>query len=762
MSIQRLALVGLLLLVPALASAQSYTVSGRVRDAATREPLPGVTVLVPNTTLGVATDRDGAFTLRTDRPVRMLVVSIVGYRTRTVEVADAPLDILLDAALVDLQDVVVSASRTAVRRTEAPVAVAALSRTEIEQTRARMPYELLNKVPGVYIADFGNEQHSTSIRQPLSLKALYAFLDDGLPVRPVGLFNHNALNEVNFGGADRIEVVRGPSSALFGANAVGGAINVLAPRPPEVPEARLTLRHDDRGQVRADASAGVQRGRVGVWVGGYGARQRDGYAAHSDYDKVALSLRADVQVRPGTALRLDASVHDLRTDMTGSLDSASFFGQNLTSLHSFTYRDVDARRAALRLNHAWNARHATEIAFFGRDNAVGQMPSYRVSNDRRNPARATGEVNEQAFTSVGVAALHRAYLAPRFNVTLGALLDRSPSTYWAEFAEIARDPATGRYLSYSTSDSLLTRYDVLLVNAGAYAVAEVRPVERLRLSASLRYDLISYDYDNHLPPTAFSGAPDDVATYRRLTPRVGATYEIADGQGVYASYGQGFMPPEVSELYRGVKVPTLRPSYFDSYETGGWAAFWEGRLQADLALYRMDGRDEIISVRLDDGTTENANAGRTRHTGVEYGLTAAPVAGLTLRLSGTNARHTFTRYEEGGVRFDGNEMPGAPTWIVNAEATLRPRALRGAYASVETQHLSGYFTDPANRKEYSGYTILNTRVGAQWRGVQAWMSVLNLTDRLYSTYASASRFGASYYLGAPRTVAFGLGYHFGR
>lgn len=753
------ALLGLLLIVPA---AHAQSVSGWVRDAATGAPIPGATVLVPGTTLGTATDADGAFALPADPSVAVLVVSAVGYRTRTVTADASPLDVRLEAALVDLQDVVVSASRTATRRTEAPVAIAALTREGIAQTRARLPHELLNKLPGVYVADIGSEQHFTSIRQPITLKALYTYLDDGVPVRPVGLFNQNALTEMNLASAERIEVVRGPSSALFGANAVGGAINVLVPRPPESPEAELLLRRDDRGQVRADASAGFQSGRVGVWMGGYAARQRDGYTAHSDYDRVALAARADVRLRPATTLRLDASVHDLYTDMTGSLDSASFFGQNLTSLHSFTYRDVAARRAALRLAHAWNARHATEVTVFGRDARVGQMPSYRVRNVPSSPARALGEENVQTFTSLGAAVQHRAYLTPRFNVTAGALLDRSPSRFEAAHAEIVRDPATGRYLSYAAGDSLLARYDVLLLNAGAYALAEVRPTRVLRLSASLRYDLVRYDYDNHLPPSAFSGAPDAVTTFHGLHPRLGATYALGEGRGLYANYGRGFMPPEISELYRGVRVPVLRPALFDSYEVGGWAAFWGGRLQADASLYRMDGRDEIIAVRRDDGTNENANAGRTRHTGLEVGVNAAPVRALTLRISGTHARHTFRQYEENGVDFSGNRMPGAPAWIVNAEATLRPARLRGAYASVEAQHLSGYSTDPANVRRYGGHTVFNARAGASWRRVAAWVSVLNLGDHLYSTYASSSRFGTSYYLGAPRTVAFGIGYRIGR
>ena len=176
----------------------------------------------------------------------------------------------------------------------------------------------------------------------------------------------------------------------------------------------------------------------------------------------------------------------------------------------------------------------------------------------------------------------------------------------------------------------------------------------------------------------------------------------------------------------------------------------------------MDGVNEIISVRLDDGSTENRNAGKTRHRGIEYAFVFTPFRSLSFRLSGTNARHEFVRHEDGGVVLDGNEMNLAPDWIANAEVTFRPPFLRGSRISLEWQHLGGYFMDAANTQSYDGYDLLHLRFGYQIKGVEVWANIENLTDTLYANIASKSRWGHSFNPGAARNVVFGIGYKFGR
>lgn len=224
----------------------------------------------------------------------------------------------------------------------------------------------------------------------------------------------------------------------------------------------------------------------------------------------------------------------------------------------------------------------------------------------------------------------------------------------------------------------------------------------------------------------------------------------------------GFVPPQITELYRGVKVPVLEPSVFNNYEIGGWWSFAGKKGSLESSLYRMEGSNEIISILLDDGTTENRNAGKTLHQGIEYTLKYAPVKSLNVRFSGTNAIHEFKSYEEGGERFDGKEMNAAPSRIANAEAFYYPTFLKGARVGIEWQHMGPYYMSPANTELYEGFNVLNFRLGYSWKGLETWLNIMNLGDELYATNASSSGWGKTYAPGDPRTFSIGLGYNFSK
>ena len=122
--------------------------------------------------------------------------------------------------------------------------------------------------------------------------------------------------------------------------------------------------------------------------------------------------------------------------------------------------------------------------------------------------------------------------------------------------------------------------------------------------------------------------------FERLSPKVGFTYNFSERTGVYVNYSEGFVPPQVSELYTGVKVPNIEPSVFYNYEAGGWAELVKNKLSVDLSVYNLKGTNEIVSVKLDDGSFANQNAGETSHKGIEFGLMATPSKEISFRVSG--------------------------------------------------------------------------------------------------------------------------------
>jgi iron complex outermembrane receptor protein len=215
-------------------------------------------------------------------------------------------------------------------------------------------------------------------------------------------------------------------------------------------------------------------------------------------------------------------------------------------------------------------------------------------------------------------------------------------------------------------------------------------------------------------------------------------------------------------MYRGVKVPNIQPSTFYNYEIGGWAEIIKNKLSGDISIYQLDGTNEIVSVRLDDGSTENRNTGKTQHKGIEFGLNANPVKDISFRFSGAYSDHSFAEFVEKGMNYSGKQMNGAPAWIHNAEIWYKPSYAKGLRLGAEWQRVGSYFVDPQNSARYEGFHALHLRAGYNWKGAEVWLNIMNATNNYYAFIANKSSSGYSYTPAEPRNVTLGISYDFGK
>jgi outer membrane cobalamin receptor len=192
-----------------------------------------------------------------------------------------------------LQTVIVTANKLKEKRIESPIAISVLGKQQIQEAKAVRLDFLLNKVSGVFMPSIGNEQHMMSIRQPVSLKGLYLYLEDGLPIRTSGLFSNNALIEINTAAIQQIEVIKGPASALYGAEAIGGVVNFIhAPRPIKN-QLSISNYINNNGLLKTDLVWNKAGKNSGWSVNLSQIGQKNGQLEYSDYTKTALSIKRD-------------------------------------------------------------------------------------------------------------------------------------------------------------------------------------------------------------------------------------------------------------------------------------------------------------------------------------------------------------------------------------------------------------------------------------------------------------------------------------
>lgn len=752
-----------LVMLSRLVAAQS-NISGVVINARNGQPLTGASIMTTHSQTGTVSRFDGSFVLKIKSADDTIIVSSIGFSSRKILIDQHPehkIKIALFPAPSALNALVVTASKSAIKRTEAPVAISVISSKMLQQTKPTTLDQALNKVSGVYMVDLGNEQHTMAIRQPVSYRSNFLYLQDGLAIRTIGNFNHNALIEINQAAVKRIEVIKGPSSSLYGSDAVGGAINFISKQPSDSPMAELQMEGSSNGYKRVNLTAGNTFGKTGLLLSGYYANRHNGYMEHSDFNKLAVTALLEHKPDENNTLTAMITAIDYYTDMTGGLDSSHFFGKDYQSYYTFNYRKVKAWRGRVSWQHQRQNDGNSKLTFFWRNNEVGQNPHYRMKSTD-DPLKAGGEVNSNFFKSYGLQFQYTKKIKPWHTMLLaGGQASINPAGFTANFIAINKNNA-GYFTDYTKTDSLLTDYRAGIYSAAAFARMQSMPLQHLRIVAGLRYDFLGYDFDNYLPPSAYSGAPDGHKNFYQFSPKIGVTYDLGNDRGLYANYSIGFAPPDVTDLYSGVKIPSLQPARYYNIELGGWLAFDHHKGYAELSLYRMKGRNEIVTVRGSNGAYTKKNAGQTLHYGIEYTLSYNPFPQWQFRLSGTNVRHLYLQYEDKGNDYSDNEMNGAPHWISSAQLTYYPSWLRGMNISVQGRHLSAYFMDEANTMRYPGYTLCNLRVNYRFKKLEVWTQLINLFNANYATIAEKTAYAVSYRPGPLRTLHIGLGYRFGK
>jgi iron complex outermembrane receptor protein len=685
----------------------------------------------------------------------------------------------------ELENVFITANRTATLRKETPVAISKLTAKTINETKATAVYEIINKTPGVLMVNLGNEQHMMSIRQPMTTNAYYLYLEDGLPIRPMGIFNHNALLEINQFNLQSIEVVKGPVSSLYGPEAVGGTINLISIKPPVNPEFKFGVQADNYGYRRFQAAGGATIGKVGFHIAGISSLQENGWMTYSDYNKDNLNARIDYNISPSTRLISNTMYGKYYSDMSGSVNEEAFNNRTYKSTTDFTYRKSDALRTRLTLEHDWNENSSSYITGYFRNNKLGQNPSYGIRwSPTVNPTTAKGEVNSNNFKSYGAIGQHtQKFEFLNVKLVAGALYDYSPVTYWSYVIDLKAnlnpgEPGKQTVDSYEIvaerPDSKLADYSADIFNAAGYAQLSFNPIEKLIITLGGRYDNMKVDYENALDNSTGN------KIYDKMTFKAGANYNPIEFAGFYGNYSQGFAPPGITSIFRtkpgtggttGVPADfyyNLEPATFNNYEVGGWLSFLQNKLNFDYAFYYMEGKNELLSIKLPDNSTDYRSAGETRHKGIEFGASYKPLQQFSFRLGGTYAQHTYIDFKLSDKPSDpvqnlnGKEMPAAPKWSGNSEVSYYPNWLPNLRTSIEWQLVGSYYQDQINTVKYGGYNLFNARIGYHWKSIEIYGNVMNLTDKLYAynvSRANTTNAQPTYTAAAPRTFVFGIQYN---
>lgn len=768
----------ILILAISIASLCTYaqnTYTGKIVDE-NHNPLVGATIQSKiNKTNAVISNDEGAFSIRLQNN-KTVIVKFMGFTSveQALSTSNNIIKLIENDELLD--EIVVSASRERQQRKEVPASISVISSKDIEATKAFGIDQLVNNVPGVVMTmsrAAGNEQHMMSVRSPISTKSLFLYVEDGLPIRPTSVFNHNELLEMNDVSFDRIEVLKGPASSIYGSEAIGGSFNFITKNPTRDLSGGVGFQINDMGLTRYDLEfSQYANDNIGFYLGTQYVQRKDGPVSHSDYEKFALTFKNVNHISSSLNWTNVFDIVDYRSDMSGSLSEEDYTAGNYESDQTFTERDALAFRFRSTLDKAWNANNKTAFNFIFRRNIMDQIPSYRISQ-----WSASGEINSNKFKSyVGLLQHKLDFDFANSSLIIGGSVDYSPQDYEAESISVTIDPVTSINTDYSvnTGDYILN-YDASILNYAGYLQYEINPTDALKLTAALRFDKFKYDYDNLAEGVA--GPSDSKNNYDNFSSKIGANYNVSKNLGFYTNYSNGFTPPQTSSLYRnsdteeGEEVFDLKPSNYDNYELGTYFSL-NKLFKADIALYLLDGKNTLVTLRDENDNFFSANAGKTRSYGIEYGLEYTPIEGLSISHNGSFSKHRYIEFFDDGEDYSDTDRETAPSLIGTSKITYIPQGLKDLSLSLTHEMAGAYNTSYEGIVEnadgtfgtatYNGHHIFNALVAYKFNKFEIWLHALNLLDDLYSPRASYSPWtnANTYTVGNPRAFHLGLKYNF--
>lgn len=649
-----------------------------------------------------------------------------------------------------LDPMVVTGTREGKLRSDVAESVDVLDSDQIERISPAHPAEALNRTAGVHVNNLGGEGHMTSIRQPITTSGVYLFLEDGLPTRPTGMFNHNGLYEINIPQADRIEITKGPGSALYGSDSIGGIINVITKAAPDEAEVSLNPEFGSFGWKRLLTSGGMPINENAGFRVDLNLTDNDGYREESEYSRYSVTGRFDGRLSEQLNSKTILSYTQVDQSGVSGLQLDDYINNTRRNFYhnEVGRREVDAFRFSTELAYEANDQDLFTLTPFVRHNRMKLMPSWMLTYDAND--------RDYQFQSYGFLAKYRHKLPDQQSeVIVGVDVDYTPTQY----EEVRLSVDTNGDIFTGTQETGRTNYDYDAdqFSISPYVHTEWQFTDRLRVTGGLRYDYFHVDYQDNLDASVaqqqfgFGGfnhlrPADQTLSFDSFSPKLGVVFDLNDLNTVYANYRHSFRVPSVGQLFRSGSTDNtaeLEPVKTDSFEIGmrGLIAHW---LQYDVAIYHMVVKDDIVTY-IDNISNDRkvTNAGETEHQGIEFSLSADLTEEFSFRTAWTFTNQEYKDYSAvfgfpaTQINFAGKDVGKAPAELGNMTLTYTPNWLPDLSVELEWEHLGPYFTDETNTQEYDGHDLLNLRANyAVTEKVEIYTRLLNLTDELYSTLTS--------------------------
>jgi iron complex outermembrane receptor protein len=648
-----------------------------------------------------------------------------------------------------LEEVVVTATRLPTDLVNLPFAASRVGQAQVQRARQQLGLdESLAVVPGLFFQNRYNFAQDLRIairgfgaRANFGIRGIRIFAD-GIPLTlPDG---QASVDAVDLGSAERIDVIRGPFSAVYGA-ASGGVIDIHTEDGPDpsLLSARLNVGSYDfrQGQIKA----GGQSGRLGG-MANLSATSLDGYRDHARYESRLINGKVRYEFNEGSRLTVVLNAVDSpQADDPGGLNAREVAENRQQAAPRNLLYDAGESLDQQSLGLAFSREVGGSQELMLRNYYVRRQFNNRLPFDVNSNGQG-GSV-DLARRFIGVGGSYR---------WDGSAGERSNRLIVGVDIDAQRDHRRRFANKQGVLGELTTSQDEDVTTLAVYVQDVLDLTDHASLTLGGRLDDVTYEVSDRT-----GGAGSGKRSFTEFNPMAGVKWSLSEAVNLYGNVSRSFDPPATAEL-ANPEGPTgfnreLGSQTATNYEIG-LKGLVTGRLRYELALFRIDVRDEIVPYELEgSGQSFFQNAGRSTHAGLETSVSMELAAGFLATAAYTWSDFTFDRFEGlDGERYDGNRIPGIPEHLFSLDfAWSHPG---GFHAGLDLLYAGAFYADNANRVETEPYRVANLRAAYRWSsGDWVLEPFVGLNNGLNEDYFANVRLNAAfgrYYEPAPGRNAY--------
>ncbi|MFI1745607.1 TonB-dependent receptor family protein [Thalassobellus sediminis] len=630
-----------------------------------------------------------------------------GYNEKVVELKNDQYYIIpLSINRSELNEIIINANHIPKKLKKSTKSISIISLKDIERSNNINFTSVLNRTPGVFMQSGALNTNRITIRG-IGSRNLFGTAKIRAYFKDIPLTNGSGetnIEDFELASISRFEIIKGATSSEYGAG-LGGTINIT---PKNAYLNTSSINNDF-----IIGSFGLKKGIINLNHGTtknsysviYSNTHSDGYRENNEYNRQTFTLSSNHFLTKKDEISLLASYVDLKAFIPSSINESTYLESPKSA--AFTWKQSqgfeDSKRGVFGLS--WKHKYT---------NKTKQITSIFSSFRNAYEPRPFNILKENTF-GIGI----RTRLLGQINLfnkkleyTFGGELFKDIYKY-KTFENLYKDFPSG---TGSVEGLELSNFKEKRDYFNVFFETNYEFSEKTTLSIGLNLNETSYNLEDRF--TVSETNIDQSGSYKFkniLSPKLGISHLISKNFSAFSNISHGFSPITLSEtlLPDGQINTNLKPETGWNFEIGTRGSALNKKLQFNLALYRLDIKNLLVSRRTGEDEYIGINAGKTQHDGLEMSLNYNWLQNESLSISSfsnfTFNNFTFKEFIDDENNFSGNDLTGVPSEIFNAGIDVETAF--GLYGNINFQHVGSMPITDSNSLYSNSYNLTNLKFG---------------------------------------------------